>query len=444
MTGSSRRCALVRLPGVLFRDTWFKPVFNKYAGQAVPGVQLHVHDRTTYEPVLTALEMLQVLRQFIRTTFACCRPSTSCGARIRCARHSRLVTTRSRCCPRQRSIGCAPAYCSTKGRRMIRSFEVGDGPALAEAWTAAAPADPIGYQRFRDLFLLDRNFDPAGLKVAVHDDQVVGAAYAVRRLVAAAGDDLEPTAGWIPFFFVHPDHRGRGLGRSLVTEALEWLRSQGRSDAFFSSYTPNYFLPGLDVARYPAALRLLTELGFERQYDAVAMDRSLVGYEIPAEVRERLHRLAADGYSFGMLTGDELTSLIEIAGSRSSTPTGRGRSGSGPRFGLPLERIVVARDPGGGDPRLGDARDLRGGDRSLRAVRRTAGLARNRARQGAAAPDARADGCPRRAQRLVPVDRREVAGRAALPEDGVQHHPHVHHPPGATASGRRTEVRRPL
>ncbi|MEV0290786.1 hypothetical protein AB0H36_42210 [Kribbella sp. NPDC050820] len=51
------------LPGVVFRRTWFEPVFSKYAGEAVPGVQLHVVDRTTYEPVRTALEMLQVVRQ---------------------------------------------------------------------------------------------------------------------------------------------------------------------------------------------------------------------------------------------------------------------------------------------------------------------------------------------------------------------------------------------
>jgi GNAT superfamily N-acetyltransferase len=229
---------------------------------------------------------------------------------------------------------------------MIRSFEVGDGPALASAWTAAAPADPIGYQRFRDLFLLDRNFDPAGLKVAVHDGQVVGAAYAVRRLIAAAGDDLEPTDGWIPFFFVHPDHRGRGLGRSLLTSALEWLRAQGRSVAFFSSYTPNYFLPGLDASRYPDALRLLTGLGFERQYDAVAMDRSLVGYEIPADVRERIHALTADGYSFGTPTGDELTALIEIAGSEFNPDWARAIR-EAVVSGLPLDRIVLARDPGG-------------------------------------------------------------------------------------------------
>ncbi|MEV5962013.1 GNAT family N-acetyltransferase [Kribbella sp. NPDC051952] len=230
---------------------------------------------------------------------------------------------------------------------MIRSFEVGDGPRLAEVWTAAAPTDPIGYQRFRDLFLLDRNFDAAGLKVAIVDDQIVGAAYAVRRLIAVDSDDLEPASGWIPFFFVHPAHRGRGLGRELLTAAMDWLRSCGRSEVFFSSYTPNYFLPGLDTDRYPAAARLLPDLGFQRQYDAVAMDRSLVGYEIPAEVRDRIQALTAEGYTFGTPTGDELTSLITIAGDDFNPDWARAIR-EAVVAGMPVDRIVVARDPGRG------------------------------------------------------------------------------------------------
>ncbi|TCC21867.1 GNAT family N-acetyltransferase [Kribbella speibonae] len=227
---------------------------------------------------------------------------------------------------------------------MIRSFRVGDGPGLAAAWTAAAPADPISYQRFRDLFLLDRNFDAAGLQVAVINDQIVGAAYAVRRMIAV--DDLEPSAGWIPFFFVHPEHRGRGLGRELLSTAMDWLRSHGRSEVYFSSYTPNYFLPGLDAARYPAASRLLAGLGFQRGYDAVAMDRSLVGYAIPDDVRKRIDALTAEGYSFGTPSGDELTSLIDIAGHEFNPDWARAIR-EGVVSGLPLDRIVVARNPGG-------------------------------------------------------------------------------------------------
>jgi GNAT superfamily N-acetyltransferase len=228
----------------------------------------------------------------------------------------------------------------------IRSFQVGDGPGLAAAWTAAAPADPISYQRFRDLFLLDRNFDAAGLQVAVINDQIVGAAYAVRRLIAVDADDLEPSAGWIPFFFVHPEHRGRGLGRELLSAAMDWLRSHGRSEVYFSSYTPNYFLPGLDAARYPSAARLLAGLGFERGYDAVAMERSLVGYAIPDEVRKRIDALTAEGYSFGTPSDDELTALIAIAGAEFNPDWARAIR-EGVVSGLPLDRIVVARDPSG-------------------------------------------------------------------------------------------------
>lgn len=60
--------ALGSLPGVIFRRTWFEPVFHKYAGQAIPGVQLHVVDES-FEPVRTALVMLRVLRELYPEDF---------------------------------------------------------------------------------------------------------------------------------------------------------------------------------------------------------------------------------------------------------------------------------------------------------------------------------------------------------------------------------------
>ncbi|TCC44715.1 DUF1343 domain-containing protein [Kribbella capetownensis] len=57
------------LPGVVFRRTWFEPVFSKYAGQAVPGVQVHVVDRAAYQPVRTALVMLRVLNELYPSDF---------------------------------------------------------------------------------------------------------------------------------------------------------------------------------------------------------------------------------------------------------------------------------------------------------------------------------------------------------------------------------------
>lgn len=228
----------------------------------------------------------------------------------------------------------------------IRPFRPGDGPALAETWTAAAPADGITYGRFRDMFLLDRNFDRDGLLVALQDGAVVGAAYGVRRLVPTYGADLEPDSGWIPFFFVHPRARRQGIGSRLVRGVMDWLSSKGATFAYFSSYTPNYVLPGLDAARYPDAARLLAALGFVPQYEAVAMDRSLNDYQLPADIRERVESMRAAGWTFASPAGDDLVELIDLAG-RHFNPDWARAIREGVLGGQPLDRIITVRNPDG-------------------------------------------------------------------------------------------------
>lgn len=228
----------------------------------------------------------------------------------------------------------------------IRPFRTGDGPAIAEAWTRSAPGDGITYERFRDMFLLDRNFDADGLFVAEEEGAVLGAAYAVRRLIAADGADLEPASGWIPFFFVVPEARRAGLGTRLVRGAMEWLAARGARTAYFSSYTPNYFLPGLDGARYPEAARLLAGLGFTVQYESVAMDRTLNDYVLPQRIRDRIAELTGEGWTFGSPSGDDLPELIGIAGSRFNPDWARGIR-EGVLGGQSLERIITVRDPRG-------------------------------------------------------------------------------------------------
>jgi uncharacterized protein YbbC (DUF1343 family) len=47
--------------GVVFREVWFTPTFHKYAGETVRGVQLHITDRSAYDPVATALTVLDAV-----------------------------------------------------------------------------------------------------------------------------------------------------------------------------------------------------------------------------------------------------------------------------------------------------------------------------------------------------------------------------------------------
>lgn len=237
-----------------------------------------------------------------------------------------------------------------------RGFRTGDGPQLLDAWQRSLPRDPISPTRFRTQVLLDANFDPEGLRVATHQGRVVGAAYGVRRRVPLHGTDLEPEQGWIPFFFVTPELRGRGLGRRLLGEVLDWLGGHGRTRVDFACYTPHYLLPGLDVTAYPQAARLLTSLGFRPVTRATAMDRDLVGHTVPAPVRRSVERLTAQGYRFGTPSDDELAELVRLAETTFSADWAR-TIRSCLTAGASPEQIVTVRAPappdGGAGPLVG-------------------------------------------------------------------------------------------
>lgn len=65
------------LPGVLFREAWFNPTFHKFAGEVVTGVQLHVVNDQLFEPVRTAVTMLDVAKELYPSDFEWRMPERS-------------------------------------------------------------------------------------------------------------------------------------------------------------------------------------------------------------------------------------------------------------------------------------------------------------------------------------------------------------------------------
>lgn len=57
----AQRLNALRLPGVRFRPLSFRPFFSKYANEYCGGVQLHVLDRSKFDPIRSALHILKAI-----------------------------------------------------------------------------------------------------------------------------------------------------------------------------------------------------------------------------------------------------------------------------------------------------------------------------------------------------------------------------------------------
>jgi uncharacterized protein YbbC (DUF1343 family) len=64
-------CELNRLdlPGIRFREMYFQPAFQKFAGQLCGGAQLHVLDRDLFRPFETAIEIIRCIRRMYANHF---------------------------------------------------------------------------------------------------------------------------------------------------------------------------------------------------------------------------------------------------------------------------------------------------------------------------------------------------------------------------------------
>lgn len=223
-----------------------------------------------------------------------------------------------------------------------RIYQSGDERQLVDKWNVNLTSDPITSKRFRNLVLLDANFDPKGMRIASIGDEIVGCVYAVRRLLPMIGTELDQKDGWIPFFFVDKDYRSKGIGKRLMKEAIGFLQGDGRENVLFSSYAPNYILPGIDEKAYPDGNDFLIEQGFKKLYSPIAMDKSLVNYKFTSEMMELKNKRESEGYSFDVARDKDLYELVQFATHTFNPDWGRAIR-EGILQGLPLEQILVAK-----------------------------------------------------------------------------------------------------
>jgi len=228
---------------------------------------------------------------------------------------------------------------------IYRGHRAGDAAALSALTTVAMPRDAINAEWFTQTVLLDPNFDPNGLIVAVDErtDAPVGFVYAVR---AGRGIGPDPDGGWITIGCVRPDVRQQGIGTELLRRAESFLADKGAQWVNFSAYPLAYFVPGLDVEAYPEAAQLFQRSGFERLYTAAAMSIDLGRYETPQDVRELRATREAEGHTFTAAAADDLPEAISFAAQGLAPDWGEAVRDAVLQHGR-IDRVVIVRAPEG-------------------------------------------------------------------------------------------------
>ncbi len=194
----------------------------------------------------------------------------------------------------------------------VREYESEDERAVVELWNRCLTRDEISLNTFRRKVILDPNFDSHGCVVAVAKKQIVGFLLSLRRRYPYYDVGLEPGKGWVTAFFVDEDWRRRAIASAMLKRAEQFLLREGVREVFVSDYTPNYFIPGVDLDAYPEGYQFLKARGYMKVQNVYGMGRSLVDFAVPAETEPRLQQLKKAGFSVEIFRPRYTLSLMEF------------------------------------------------------------------------------------------------------------------------------------
>lgn len=193
---------------------------------------------------------------------------------------------------------------------VIRAYRGADEAALIRLWNGSLMHDSIDAATLRTHVLLDPNFRPDGLLVAEAEGALVGFVLGLTRQTPLFLQGLEPELGWITAFGVRPDRQRAGIGRQLFAARLADFAAAGRSRVEIAPYTPNYFIPGVDVDAYAPAVHFLETSGWQTIATPISMRAEVTGRQIPAEVVAVEQNMAATGIAVRPVTAADLSALM--------------------------------------------------------------------------------------------------------------------------------------
>ena len=176
----------------------------------------------------------------------------------------------------------------------LESFHQDKFQQVLTCWNESLTYDGIDEERFKQLILLDENFNPDLFLIALNDEKVLGFCYGIRRKIPYLERGLEENRGWIVIMGVLPEYQNQGIGTLLCDEVERRLKNMGTKEITLCAYSPNYFFPGIDK-RYQNAIAFFEKRNYIYRAESVSMQRSLWDYHMAEQYKEKIVSLAKDG-----------------------------------------------------------------------------------------------------------------------------------------------------
>lgn len=194
---------------------------------------------------------------------------------------------------------------------VYRNFESKDFQPTFEFFKQHGTSMEFTERMWKRQMLLDPNFDAKWFIIAEENDKIVGLIYAIRRFVPIdVGGDLDKDKAWINGFAVLPEYLSE-VGSRLIDMAEDLARSVGAETLTATSYTPNYFIQGIDVARYPGYAKLFEDKGYQLKEASNSMQLDITDYTMSEKSAKQKEQLKEEGITFSTLTEDSIYALIE-------------------------------------------------------------------------------------------------------------------------------------
>jgi ribosomal protein S18 acetylase RimI-like enzyme len=196
---------------------------------------------------------------------------------------------------------------------LIQSYQPDDLHGVLALLAATMTRDPISCARFTQQVLLDPNYRTEGALVARRGSEIVGFCLSIARQVPLENAPPDEDRGYVTLIGVQPALQRQGIGSQLLAAAEAYLRLQGRAVVVVSPYAPGYFIPGVDVAAYPAALSFFSRHGYQELSRALSMEVPLWDLKRPDWVVQRERQLQEQGVRCESYRPELTLPLLEFA-----------------------------------------------------------------------------------------------------------------------------------